>query len=141
MGQTTRALFGPEGGGGGGALATGGGGGWITGAVVRRQFARSHAMVISSVMEGGANVVSEAVAAGLPVIASDIDGNRGLLGDDYAGYFPAKDSEALAALLRRAETEPGFLAQLAAQCRARQPLFAPERERDAWRRLLSELCC
>lgn len=110
--------------------------GEVTGGEVRRQFARSHAMVISSVMEGGANVVSEAVVAGLPVIASRIDGNLGLLGADYAGYFPAKDTEALAALLRRAETDSGFLARLSAQCRDRRPLFAPDRERDAWRRLL-----
>lgn len=113
--------------------------GEVGGGAVRRQFARCHAMVISSVMEGGANVVSEAVVAGLPVIASHIDGNLGLLGADYAGYFPAKDTEALSVLLRRAETERGFLAQLEAQCRDRRPLFAPERERDAWRRLLSEV--
>jgi len=106
---------------------------------VRRQFARCHAMVISSIMEGGANVVSEAVVAGLPVIASRIDGNVGLLGEDYAGYFPTQDTEALAALLRRAETEPRFLARLAAQCRAKRPLFAPNREKAAWRRLLADL--
>jgi putative glycosyltransferase (TIGR04348 family) len=111
----------------------------VRGWQVRRQFARSHAMVISSIMEGGANVVSEAVAAGLPVLASRIDGNVGLLGKDYAGYFPAKDTDALARLLRRAETDPAFLQRLAAQCRMRRPLFRPQRERAAWRALLSEL--
>ena len=109
--------------------------GEVTGGEVRRWFARSHAMVISSIMEGGANVVSEAVAAGLPVIASRIDGNVGLLGEDYAGYFPPEDTEALAALLWRAEREPSFLAQLAAQCDAKRPLFAPVREKEAWARL------
>lgn len=106
---------------------------------VRHQFAQSRAMVISSVMEGGANVVSEAVMAGIPIIASHIDGNVGLLGSDYAGYFPAKDSEALAALLQRAERDPEFLPLLSEQCRKRQPLFEPARERDAWRKLLAEL--
>ena len=106
---------------------------------VRRQLARSHAMVISSVMEGGANVVSEAVAAGLPVIASRIDGNVGLLGEDYAGYYPAEDTGALAGLLRRAEDEAQFLKLLAVQVRKRQPLFRPSREQAAWRRLLAEL--
>lgn len=106
---------------------------------VRRHFARSHAMVISSIMEGGANVVSEAVMAGLPVIASQIDGNVGLLGHDYAGYFPSQDTEALAVLLHRAETDPEFLTLLSEQCRERQPLFEPARERDAWRSLLEEL--
>lgn len=106
---------------------------------VRRAFARSHAMIISSIMEGGANVVSEAVAAGLPVIASRIDGNIGLLGDDYAGYYPVGDTEALAGVLQRAEDEPEFLKLLAAQVRERQPLFRPDRERAAWRRLLAEI--
>jgi len=113
--------------------------GEVGNAAVRRQYARCHAMVISSIMEGGANVVSEAVVAGLPVIASRIDGNIGLLGEDYDGYFPAQDTEALAALLRRVETEPRFLARLAAQCRAKRPLFTPKREKTAWRRLLAEI--
>lgn len=113
--------------------------GEVPGWQVRRQFARSHAMVISSVMEGGANVVSEAIVAGLPVLASAIDGNIGLLGADYAGYFPPGDTEALAALLDRAESDPGFLRGLEAQCRRRRALFTPEREKAAWRKLLAEL--
>jgi putative glycosyltransferase (TIGR04348 family) len=113
--------------------------GEVPGWQVRRQFARSHAMVISSVMEGGANVVSEALVAGVPVIASKIDGNVGLLGADYRGYYPAQDTEALAALLRRAETEPAFLRDLARQGAARRQLFRPAREAAAWRALLKEL--
>ena len=113
--------------------------GEVPGWRVRRQFARSNAMVISSVMEGGANIVSEAIVAGLPIIASRIDGNVGLLGEDYAGYYPAEDTEALAALLHRAETEPKFLKRLEAQCRGIQPQFRPEREAAAWRKLLKEL--
>ncbi|MEM9682670.1 MAG: selenoneine biosynthesis selenosugar synthase SenB [Pseudomonadota bacterium] len=113
--------------------------GEVTGAAVRRQFARSHAMVISSVMEGGANVVSEAVVADVPVIASHIDGNVGLLGAQYDGYFPAEDTAALTALLDRAESETGFLDRLRTQGRARRPLFTPEREHEAWRRLLATL--
>ena len=90
-------------------------------------------------MEGGANVISEAVVADLPVIASDIDGSVGLLGEDYAGYYPVGDTAALAATLRRAETEPAFLETLTKQCRARRPLFDPARERAAWRKLLARL--
>lgn len=92
---------------------------------------RARLMVLSSLMEGGANVISEALVAGLPVLASAIPGSIGLLGRDYAGLFPAGDKRALAALLMRAETEPGFLDRLEAQCAARAPLFAPEREREA----------
>ncbi len=106
---------------------------------VRRLYERAHAMVISSLTEGGANVVSEAVVAGLPVIASRIPGNMGLVGPDHPAYFPPEDTGALAALLRRTESEPGFLDHLARHGAARAPLFAPERERDAWRRLLEGL--
>jgi glycosyltransferase involved in cell wall biosynthesis len=95
-------------------------------------------MVMSSVMEGGANVVSEAVAAGLPVIASHIDGNVGLLGKDYDGYYPAQDTEALAALLHRAETDPKFLRRLASQGRKKQSLFKQKKELGAWKRLLKK---
>ena len=106
---------------------------------VRRTFARCHAMVMSSVMEGGANVVSEAVVAGVPVIASDIPGNLGLLGTDHPARYPAGDTVALAALLHRAETEPGFLDRVRAHGDARRDRFSPERERTAWATLLEEL--
>jgi putative glycosyltransferase (TIGR04348 family) len=109
------------------------------GAQVRRLYGRAHAMVISSLMEGGANVVSEAIVAGLPVLASDIAGNIGLLGAGYGGYYRCGDSADLAALLTRAETEPGFLDALAAQCRALAPAFTPAAEREAWRSLLDRL--
>jgi putative glycosyltransferase (TIGR04348 family) len=70
--------------------------------------ASSHAMVISSRMEGGANVVSEAIRIGVPVLASRISGNVGLLGERYPGYFPVGDERALARLLTRAATDRGF---------------------------------
>lgn len=113
--------------------------GEVPGWQVRRQFARSHAMVISSIMEGGANIVSEAIVCGVPVIASDIDGNIGLLGTDYEGYYPAQDETALAALLQRAENEPTFLKTLARQCRAKKPLFTAAKEKAAWKALLKDM--
>ena len=111
----------------------------VPGWQVRRQFGRSQAMVISSVMEGGANVVSEAITAGLPVLASDIDGNIGLLGKDYGGYYKVEDEKALAALLHRAETDPAFLRGLGAQILNLQPNFQPTGELAAWRTLLKDL--
>ena len=106
---------------------------------VRRTFARCHAMVMSSIMEGGANVVSEAVVAGVPVIASDIPGNVGLLGAEHPAFYPSGDTEALYALLHRAETEPGFLDKVRAHGDARRDRFSPKRERAAWATLLGEL--
>ena len=106
---------------------------------VRRALARARLMVLSSIMEGGANVVSEAAVAGVPVLASAIPGSIGLLGRDYPGYFPVGDTAALARLMRRAEDEPTFHAALERQRAKRAPLFAPEREKEAWRGLLARL--
>jgi len=95
----------------------------------RRRLARCHAMAIASSMEGGANVIIEAVTCGVPVLASDISGNRGMLGEDYAGYFAPGDAQALAGLIERSVRDPRFHAHLASQCAARARLFAPEAER------------
>lgn len=111
----------------------------VSAAAVRRLLARSHAMVISSLSEGGANVVSEAVVAGVPVLASRMDGNVGLLGGDYPGYFPVGDTAALARLLGRLEREPRFVKRLRRALARRVALFRPSREIAAWRRLLAGL--
>jgi putative glycosyltransferase (TIGR04348 family) len=106
---------------------------------VRHLLARSHAMVISSVSEGGANVISEAAVAGVPILASLMDGNVGLLGADYPGYFPSGGTRALARLLRRIECDPPFVRRLTKAVVARAPLFRPQRELTAWRRLLNDI--
>ena len=105
--------------------------------ITMRWLARSQLMVISSRMEGGAHVVSEAVALGVPILASRIAGNIGLLGPDYPGYFPTQDASALAALLLRAETEENFLLQLQTAVLQRRSLFDPMRERAALQSLTS----
>ena len=104
----------------------------------RRLLARSRLLAQTSVMEGGANVVSEALASGVPVVASDIPGNIGMLGDDYPGYYPVGDEEALARLLHRAETDEGFYEKLKARCEARKRLVTPEREKAALGRLIED---
>jgi len=90
-------------------------------------------------IEGGANVVIEAVRSRVPVLASRIDGNVGLLGADYDGYFAAGDAAALATLMRRFVADTGFAAHLAAQCAMREPLFRPAAERRAVRMLVLDL--
>jgi putative glycosyltransferase (TIGR04348 family) len=106
---------------------------------VERLLGRARAMVLSSLSEGGANVISEAVAAGLPVLASRIDGSVGLLGRDYPGYFPVGDTAALAQLLYRLETNPDFLARLRRATARRALLFRPAREKAAWQALIREI--
>ena len=106
---------------------------------VRQILARSALCVLSSKLEGGANVVSEAIVAGVPLLASRIAGSVGLLGETYPGYFNIGDTEALAQLLNRAETDRAFLTELTRHCARLAPFFHPSRERAAWLRLLKEL--
>ena len=83
---------------------------------IRQIYRRTHLLVLPSRMEGGANVISEAIVAGVPVIASDIEGSIGLLGDDYAGYYPVENEEALSALLLKAESDNAYYEKLEQAC-------------------------
>jgi putative glycosyltransferase (TIGR04348 family) len=94
---------------------------------------------LTSEQEGGANVISEAVMLGVPVVSSLIAGSVGLLGDDFPGYFPFGDTSALSKLLSRAETDQEFYQELIAHGERRRPLFEPAFERQRWDELLREL--
>jgi glycosyltransferase involved in cell wall biosynthesis len=104
-----------------------------------RTLARCRLLALTSVSEGGANAISEAVTASVPVLSSRIPGSVGLLGADYPGYFPVGDTAALAGLLHRAETDELFRGELGRRCDALRPLFDPARERRSWEELLREL--
>ena len=106
---------------------------------VRRLLSRAQAMVLSSLSEGGANVISEAVAAGVPILATRIDGSVGLLERDYPGYFPVGDTQALTQLLHRVETDAAFRKRLTRAIRRRAPLFRPAREKTEWKKLIGEV--
>ena len=110
---------------------------------VRDAIQRAHVLVHPSRMEGGANVVIEAITSGTPVLASAVDGNIGLLGEDYPGYFPWGDAPSLAAMLTRLRLEQttgnAMLGQLASAIAARAPLFEPEHERQCVRQLVTDL--
>jgi len=97
--------------------------------VTRERIRRAHLLVVPSRMEGGANVIVEAVTGGTPVLASGCDGNLGMLGTDYAGIFAVGDHDGLARLLARFRTEPAFQRHLARQCEALLPRFTPASER------------
>lgn len=101
--------------------------------------ARSRLLVLSSRHEGGANVLSEALAMGVPVLCTDIPGNAGLLGKDYAGLFPVGDAATLAHLLERFETDSTYRSRLRAQVQARAWIAQRSGETKAWSDLLDEL--
>lgn len=103
---------------------------------LRRRVRSCQVLLHPSKMEGGALAVIEAVTAHTPVIGSRIDGNTGLLGADYPGWFDADDADAARALLLRAAREPRFLAQLGRRCERCARRFAPLREGRAVQRLV-----
>ena len=113
--------------------------GGLTHLDTRRWIARARALVHASKMEGGANVVIEAIRSGVPVLASAIPGNIGLLGRDYEGYFPVGDAAALTTLMTKFVNEPPFAQRLTQQCLALTHRYAPAVERAAVRQLLADL--
>jgi putative glycosyltransferase (TIGR04348 family) len=114
---------------------------WL-GELSRRQtrsvLTSSRALALTSRMEGGANVISEAVVNGVPVLASRIDGNIGLLGRNYPALFDVGDTGALAALMSRIERDAIFCRELKEELEQLAPLFGPRRELETWRELLRE---
>jgi glycosyltransferase involved in cell wall biosynthesis len=89
-------------------------------------------------MEGGANVIAEAARIGIPVIASRMPGNIGMLGERYPGYYPVADDAALAELIGRAKNDAKLYRQLQSALAARRKLFAPAAERTALVRVVRE---
>jgi putative glycosyltransferase (TIGR04348 family) len=104
-----------------------------------RRLAEARLLVLTSRAEGGANVVSEAIAVGTPVLSTRVEGSVGLLGEDYPGYVPVGDAPGLAALLEHAETDPDFYAELQERVTKLRHLVDPARERQAWAELLAEV--
>lgn len=107
--------------------------------LARAAIKRAHLLIHPSIMEGGANVIVEAISAGTPVIASRMSGNVGMLGRDYAGYFPVGDAGALWALLDRCISDVNLLSRLNTACAARSRLFLPETERASLCQMIREL--
>ena len=99
----------------------------------------SRYLVLSSLMEGGASVIAEAVACGVPVLCSRIPGNIGMLGINYRGYFEPRDLVGLTEKLRFAEACPSMHEDLGRDIRALQPRFFPQQERASWHQLLAGL--
>jgi putative glycosyltransferase (TIGR04348 family) len=99
--------------------------------------ARSHLLVVSSAMEGGANVISEAARIGTPVLASRVSGNVGMLGRGYPGYFPLFDDKALGGLIEKFSAKESRR-MLKRALVARRHLFLPSAERAALRAVIRE---
>jgi glycosyltransferase involved in cell wall biosynthesis len=105
----------------------------------RRILGKCRLMVISSIMEGGANVVIEAITNEIPVLASRMSGNVGMLGSDYPGYFEVGDHQGLAALVQRCVEDKNFLDLLRKYGNRRASRFYPATEKRAVLQLAHQL--
>jgi putative glycosyltransferase (TIGR04348 family) len=103
----------------------------------RRILASSHLLAITSRIEGSCNALCEALASSVPVVASEISGLAGTLGKNYPGYFPPGDTERLAKVLTRAESDPYYYAELKTRCQKLSIIVSPDRERNSWKEIIS----
>jgi glycosyltransferase involved in cell wall biosynthesis len=113
---------------------------------IRRDIPRlmnaADAYAMSSSWEGMPMVLLEASATGLPIVATDVGGNREVVLDGVTGFLvPPKDSEALAQAMLRLMTLPrdvrGHMGERARQYIEKK--FSIERIIDRWEELYREL--
>jgi len=85
---------------------------------VAARLAAADIFVLPSRSEAFPNAVLEAMAAGLPIVASGVGGIRELVDDNRTGLLvPSGESDVLADRIRRVMTEPGLAARLGGAAR------------------------
>ncbi len=106
--------------------------GWLEGADLARAYASADAFLFASATDTFGQVILEAQASGLPVVAVDQGGPASLIRDGETGLLTAADPDALASALLSVTGTP-LLAQ-----RLRRSALAAVGERS-WERSLSQL--
>ena len=105
----------------------------------RRLLATADVLACTSKLEGGANVVSEAIAHGVAVVGTDIGGNRGLLGNDHPGLVDVGDHQTLAKLFERLDADRSALDELTQRSVERRWMIDPAHERRQLSAVLDQL--
>jgi colanic acid/amylovoran biosynthesis glycosyltransferase len=108
---------------------------------VARRLQASHVLLLPSLDEGLPTVVLEAMASGVPVVATDCGGVSEALTDGVEGLLvPPRDSDALATALRRLWREPELRARMGeAARRAATTRFTLQRQLDEFHALYREV--
>lgn len=106
---------------------------------LRKRLASSSVLVNTARTDDGANSISEAAVDQVPIIASRVAGNIGVLGESYPGFFTAQSAEDLAHQLQRAETDEAFYRKLREALADVARRLTPAEERRQWRQLLAQI--
>jgi glycosyltransferase involved in cell wall biosynthesis len=86
----------------------------------RALMARMSVFVLSTHYEGCSNAVMEAMAAGVPVVATDVGGNRELIAHEQTGFLvPPRDAQALAQAVLKLLRDPAMAQGMGQRARAR----------------------
>ena len=115
--------------------------GWLPRERVREAYQSATFLVHASSYEGMSNVILEALASGLPVVASQIPGNTELVQDGANGFLfdPATNPAQLAERISLIFQDETTWARLSAEARATiENRFSWEQAADAFEKLLSE---
>jgi glycosyltransferase involved in cell wall biosynthesis len=93
--------------------------GGVTPNRVDAYLSRAKVLVVPSVNEGLPNVILEAMARGIPIVASNGGGIPDIVKPDETGFLvPPADSKALAYYIKLVAGDPGLRARLAGNCLA-----------------------
>jgi glycosyltransferase involved in cell wall biosynthesis len=99
-------------------------------------YARCDIVVCPSELESFCRVAAEAMLNGIPVVGTDLEPVRALLGDDEAGIlFPVGDVDAAAKAVVRLATDATLRREQGAVGRRRAQAFAPDVVGAQFRRL------
>lgn len=107
---------------------------------VSELMATADVLVLPSYREGTPRVITEAMASGLPVVATDIAGIPEQVADSESGYLvPPGDVDALTNRLAMLVNDPEIRSQFGAVGRERAEKFDVERAKAAYRELYRSL--
>ncbi len=107
--------------------------GWLSSDEVARELRSADVMVLLTRDEGMSNAILEGMASGLPIIATDVPGNRELLAGTGVGLLvPPNDADAVVRTLRELAAANGSRREMADRARCRAESFSWDQTADRY---------